>query len=259
MGRHDRAQLRPVAPGPPDDRHPPVPQGVRAARPPLPGQGPDDRPRRALRARRVLDGHRLADPAHPGPRRGRLARGVLRAVPPGLRGRLHHRARGPPLRGHRREGQAGLPDRARRPAAVLPSERSMQRSIETPDRARHRQDDRPQPAAAGARRRVRRGRLPAGREVRRRVRVRPPGRRPARRGDPRRHRRRGRHDDRLPARQPPDRDQGVRGAAGARGRRHRARHGHPDRRAASPAATRTSRPTSRRSSRSPTPPARSSR
>ena len=31
-----------------------------------------------------------------------------------------------------------------------------------PDRARHRQDDRPQPAAAGARRRVRRGRLPAG-------------------------------------------------------------------------------------------------
>ena len=52
-----------------------------AARPPLPGQGPDDRPRRALRARRVLDGHGLADPAHPGPRRGRLVRRLLRALP----------------------------------------------------------------------------------------------------------------------------------------------------------------------------------
>ena len=74
VGRHDRAQLRPVAPDPPDDRHPAVPQGVRAARPALPGQGPDDRPRRALRARRLLDGHGLADPADPGPRRGRLGR-----------------------------------------------------------------------------------------------------------------------------------------------------------------------------------------
>ena len=46
---------------------------VRAAHPPLPGQGPDDRPRRALRARRLLDGDGLADPAHPRPRRGRLA------------------------------------------------------------------------------------------------------------------------------------------------------------------------------------------
>ena len=110
VGRHDRAQLRPVAPDPPDDRHPAVPQGVRAARPPLPGQGPDDRPRRALRAGHLLDGDRLADPAHPGPRRGRLGRRVhgelYRA---GLRGRLHHRARGPPVRGHRREGQAGVP------------------------------------------------------------------------------------------------------------------------------------------------------
>ena len=70
--------------------------------------------------RRVLDGHRLADPADPGPRRGRLVGRVLRAVPPGLRGRLHHRARGPPVRGDRREGQAGLPDRPRRAAALLP-------------------------------------------------------------------------------------------------------------------------------------------
>ena len=34
VGRHDRAQLRPVAPRPPDDRHPPVHPRVRAARPP---------------------------------------------------------------------------------------------------------------------------------------------------------------------------------------------------------------------------------
>ncbi len=38
---------------------------------------------------------------------------------PGLPGRLHHRARGPALRGHRREGQAGLPHRPRHPSAVL--------------------------------------------------------------------------------------------------------------------------------------------
>ena len=77
-------------------------------------------PRRALRARRVLDGHGLADPAHPGPRAGRLGPRLLRALPRRLRGRLHHRARGPPLRGDRREGQAGLPHRPRRPPAVLP-------------------------------------------------------------------------------------------------------------------------------------------
>ena len=34
-----------------------------------------------LRARHLLDGHRLADPAHPGPRRGRLGRRPRRAVP----------------------------------------------------------------------------------------------------------------------------------------------------------------------------------
>ena len=37
--------------------------------------------RRALRARRLLDGHGLADPAHPGARRGGLDRRVHRAVP----------------------------------------------------------------------------------------------------------------------------------------------------------------------------------
>ena len=40
-----------------------LPPRVRAAHPPLPGQGPDDRPRRPVRARHLLDGHRLADPA----------------------------------------------------------------------------------------------------------------------------------------------------------------------------------------------------
>ena len=48
-------------------------------------------------------------------------------------------------------------------------------------RAPARQDDRPLAARAGARRRVRRGRLPAGGRVRRRVGLRPPGRREARR------------------------------------------------------------------------------
>ena len=52
-------------------------------------------------------------------------------------------------------------------------------SIDGADRARHREDDRPLAAAAGTRRRVRRGRLPAGRRVRRRVGLRPPGRRRA--------------------------------------------------------------------------------
>ena len=47
----------------------------------------------------------------------------------------------------------------------------------------------------------------------------------------RRDGRRGRHDHRLPARQPPDRDEGLRGAARPRRRRDRARHGHPHRRA----------------------------
>ena len=56
MGRHDRAQLRPVPPDPPDDRHPAVHPRVRAAHPPRPGQGPDDRPRRPLRARHLLAG-----------------------------------------------------------------------------------------------------------------------------------------------------------------------------------------------------------
>ncbi len=42
--------------------------------------------RRALRARRVQHGHGLADPAHPGPRRDRLERRLLRALPGGYEG-----------------------------------------------------------------------------------------------------------------------------------------------------------------------------
>ena len=72
VGRHDRAQLRPVAPDPPDDRHPALHPRVRAAHPPRPGQGPDDRPRRPLRARHLLDGDGLADPAPARARRRRL-------------------------------------------------------------------------------------------------------------------------------------------------------------------------------------------
>ena len=128
-----------------------------------------------------------------------------------------------------------------------------------PDRAGHREDDRPLAAAARAGRRLRRGRLPAGREVRRRLGLRPARGRQAGDGDPGRHGRRRRDDDRLPARQPPDRDQGLRGAPGARRRRHRARHGDPDRGAEVRAAMPTSRRTSRRWSRSATRPAPSSR
>ena len=51
LGRDDRAQLRPVAPRLADDRPGPLHPRVRAAHPALPGQGPDDRPRRAVRAR----------------------------------------------------------------------------------------------------------------------------------------------------------------------------------------------------------------
>ena len=76
VGRHDRAQLRPVAPDPPDDRHPALHPRVRAAHPPRPGQGPADRPRGAVRARRVLDGHRLADPAPARARRRRVGAAV---------------------------------------------------------------------------------------------------------------------------------------------------------------------------------------
>ena len=47
--------------------------------------------------------------------------------------------------------------------------------------------------------------------------------------DPRRDGCRGRHDDRLPARQPPDRDQGLRVGPCHRGRRAGAGHGHRDR------------------------------
>ena len=48
------------------------------------------------------NGHGLAGPADPRPRRRGLGCRLLRALPRRLRGRLHHRARGPPLRGHRR-------------------------------------------------------------------------------------------------------------------------------------------------------------
>ena len=166
-----------------------------------------------------------------------------------LRGRLHHRARGPPLRGHRREGQAGLPHRPRRPAAVLqvsvptatwaevPAPRSpaeltpelladLLARVTERDIAKTIDHSLLRP---GARRRVRRGRLPAGGRVRRRLGLRAPGRRGPGAGDPRRHRRRRRDDDRLPARQPPHGDEGLRGAPRARRRRDRAGHGHPDR------------------------------
>ena len=66
MGRHGRAQLRPVAPDPPDDRHPAVHPRVRAAHPPRAGQGPVDRPRGAVRARRLLDGIGWQIPRLPG-------------------------------------------------------------------------------------------------------------------------------------------------------------------------------------------------
>ena len=51
VGRHGRAQLRPVAPGLADDRPGPLHPRVRDAHPPLPGQGRPDRPRRPVRAR----------------------------------------------------------------------------------------------------------------------------------------------------------------------------------------------------------------
>ena len=82
VGRHDRAQLRSIAPDPPDDRHPAVHPRVRAAHPPRPGQGPDDRPRRALRARRLLARHRLAGPAPAGARRRRVGPAVRRCGGP---------------------------------------------------------------------------------------------------------------------------------------------------------------------------------
>ena len=66
VGRHDRAQLRPVAPGLADDRPGPLHPRVRAAHPPLPGEGRADRPRRAVRARLDVVRHRLADPRLPG-------------------------------------------------------------------------------------------------------------------------------------------------------------------------------------------------
>ena len=74
VGRHDRAQLRPVAPGLADDRPGALHPRVRAAHPPLPGQGPDDRPRRASTSAARLSagiGWQVPAPARPG--RGRLA------------------------------------------------------------------------------------------------------------------------------------------------------------------------------------------
>ena len=60
---------------------PPLPPRVRPRHPARPRQGPDDRPRRPLRARHPLRRHRLAGPAHARPRRGRLARLLLRPLP----------------------------------------------------------------------------------------------------------------------------------------------------------------------------------
>ena len=68
---------------------------VRPAHPARPRQGPDDRPRRPLRARHPLGRHRLAGAADAGPRRGRLAGLLRRPLPRRLRRPGDHRARGP--------------------------------------------------------------------------------------------------------------------------------------------------------------------
>ncbi len=204
-------------------------------------------------------GHRLADPAPARPRRGRLESPVRRPVPCRLRRRRDHRARGSRLREDRRARQARLPAGPRRPAPVhqvsdddpVASTDLTYRDIaKTIDHSLLRPELDDAFVEDGCR-------LAARYDVAS-VCVRPADVVRAQ-GDPRRHGRRGRHDHRLPARQPPDRDQGVRGRARARRRRDRAGHGHPDRRAQ--VRPRRRRPGGHRgrSSRSPTPPAPSSR
>ena len=135
------------------------------------------------------------------------------------------------LRGDRREGQAGLPDRTRRPQAVYATDMTDALSHRDPHRARHREDDRPL-ACCGPSSMTRSSRTAAG--WRPSTTSRPcasPGRRAARVGDPR-----GTdvavgtvigfpHGDHRPTTK-------VFEASRALGRRRdRARHGHPDRRA----------------------------
>ena len=121
----------------------------------------------------------------------------------------------------------------------------MTLSIDAPDLPRRRQDDRPLAAPARARRRLRRGRLPARRRLRRGLGLRPAGRRRSRAAAIlRRHRRRDRDDDRLPARQPPDRDQGLRGASGRSATARPSSTWSSRSGRSSPAATPTSRRTS---------------
>src|SRR3954469_20294296 len=130
MGRDDRPQLRPVAPDPPDDRHPEVHPRVRPAHPPCPGQGPLDRPRRPVRAGRLLDGDRLAGPAIARSRRRRVGSAVRCALARRLRRRRDHRTRGPRFREDRRPDQARVPARPRCPPPVH-QVRPMNLSIDT--------------------------------------------------------------------------------------------------------------------------------
>ena len=81
---------------------------------PRPRQGHGDRPRGPVRARRAVGRHGLAGPAPARARRGALGSLHQRAVPGRLRLRRRRRARGPPVRGHRREGQGRLPPRPQR-------------------------------------------------------------------------------------------------------------------------------------------------
>src|SRR3954470_9290045 len=130
MGRDDRPQLRPVAPDSPDDRHPEVHPRVRPAHPPRPGQGPLDRPRRPVRAGRLLDGDRLAGPAIARSRRRRVGSAVRRSLARRLRRRRDHRTRGPRFREDRRPDQARVPARPRCPPPVH-QVRPMTLSIDT--------------------------------------------------------------------------------------------------------------------------------
>ena len=183
-----------------------------------------------LRARHLLAGHRLADPAPARARRRRVGSPVRRPVARRLRRRRDHRARGSRLRKDRRPHQARLPALARRPPAVhqvspVPAididtltERDIAKAIDH-SLLRPELDD----AFVD-------GRVPPGGRVRRRFRVRAAGRCGAREGDPRAARtwRSGRWSASRTA--TTDRDEGLRGEAGHRRRRDRARHGHPDRR-----------------------------
>ena len=143
----------------------------------MPGQGPDDRPRGPLRARHLLARDRLAGPAP--------ARASARSTGPRSSRRCTAPATTATSSSSTRTATSKAPTSSSSAASCSPatscartsSERSMTLSIDDPDLPRRRQDDRPLAAAARARRRVRRGRLPAGRRVRRRLGLRPAGRR----------------------------------------------------------------------------------